>query len=161
MLIDKCLSTDDVCQQTLSWSCMYVCQQTKLVYKATVTAQDRDTKTYSGVAELELKTGYNNHNYSFKHKRHSSSTELQSQIHLGIEWSKRHQLFNQVGNSKACECLYRWFQELYLIPCRENFPFKRGQSIITQQKNRTYLQMLTRKQVLYKQRQKCFYLSTI
>ena len=72
------------------------CLTNNLFYKATVIAQDCDTKTYISMTEHGFKTGYNNHNYSFKHKKHSASSAISKYIwelkeeyvdNYSIKWS--------------------------------------------------------------------------
>ena len=55
------------------------CQQSCLVYKATVTTPS-EVKEYIGCTESSFKIRFANHKQSFKHEKHSKATTLSSYI---------------------------------------------------------------------------------
>ena len=86
------------------------CLKENLVYQATVKPSTLDTtKIYIGMTEGEFKTRFNNHIYSFNHKKHATSTALSRYIwdlknkneNYSIEWSilKHSRPYTSRGNS--------------------------------------------------------------
>ena len=57
------------------------CLQQSVIYQATVTRKDNNTtETYIGLTENDFKKRYRNHTASFRHAKHSNSTELSKHI---------------------------------------------------------------------------------
>ena len=56
------------------------CLATNLVYKATVTADNKPSKVYIGMTEHAFKSRYNNHITSLKHQSHRNDTALSKYI---------------------------------------------------------------------------------
>ena len=53
------------------------CLQSSVIYQATVTRKDNNTtETYIGLTENDFETRYRNHTASFRHTKHTNSTEL-------------------------------------------------------------------------------------
>ena len=50
------------------------CLTNNIVYKATVTTAPDDARVYFGMTEYSLKTRFNNHKVSFKHRKHPHGT---------------------------------------------------------------------------------------
>ena len=71
------------------------CLVDNIIYKATVTTTLSKTRVYIGMAEHSLKTRFNNHKVSFKHRKHSCDTVLSkfiwdlkdSNTDFSIKWS--------------------------------------------------------------------------
>lgn len=100
------------------------CLQASVIYQATVTRKDNNTKqTYIGLTEKDFKTRYRNHTASFRHPKHRNSTELSkyiwtlkdNNIDHSTSWRtlSSHSTYN--SSSKRCNlCL----KEKFLIICR-------------------------------------------
>ena len=94
----------------LNGKCLTQC----IVYKATITATDRPTKTYFGLTEDTSKTRYSNHTVSFRHEARSTDTELSKYIwelrRQGLEgkihWEIAHRAVPYKCGSRKCDlCL--------------------------------------------------------
>ena len=56
------------------------CLTTNIIYRATGTADNTETKTYIGLCENSFKTRHANHNKSFRHRRYENENELSKHV---------------------------------------------------------------------------------
>ena len=60
------------------------CQTSALVYQATITAKDGDTRTYTGCTDRKFKERYYEHTADMRHKEHKKNTRMAAYI-----WEKK------------------------------------------------------------------------
>ena len=98
------------------------CQSTSVIYKATVTADNEDEKSYIGLTESTFKSRYNNHKFSFNHDSHANRTELSNYVWnlkrrenpFKIAWSIVATATPYTNETKRCNlCLMEKFFIIY------------------------------------------------
>ena len=91
------------------------CQIKSVIYKATVTTSNNDTKEYIGLCETTFKSRFNNHKSSFKHERKKKETALSkhiwnlkdNKIEYNIKWSILKRCNSYSNTTKRCQlCLW-------------------------------------------------------
>ena len=90
------------------------CLERNVVYNATITADNGDTKSYIGMTEKEFKTRYRNHKTSFSNRKYASATALSkyvwvlkdANINYSIKWSIVKRARAYTSGAKHCNlCL--------------------------------------------------------
>ena len=90
------------------------CQAKGVIYNAKVTSNTGDISNYIGLTDTTFKTRYNNHVFSFKHRKHQLSTQLSKHIWgikdkdqpYNINWSIISRASSYSNSTKRCDlCL--------------------------------------------------------
>ena len=91
----------------LNGKCLTEC----IVYKATITAPEKPTKTYFGLTEGPFKTRYANHTLSFRKEEYSNDTELSKymwelenqDLEGTIKWEVEHRAVPYKCGTRKCD----------------------------------------------------------
>ena len=113
-----------------------VCLTNNVVYKATVTISPGDVRVYIGMTEHSLKTRFNNHKVSIKHRNHSHNTvpskyiwDMDSDTDFTIKWLIVTRAKSYRGNPSCCHlCL---MEKLCILSADKSTLFNKRSELIT------------------------------
>ena len=133
-------SPENKCNCRIKNNCLLKgkCQTKGIVYQATVTNEDNNTKeTYVGLTEGTFKTRYRNHTSSFRNEKSKNATELskhvwslkESIVHYSTEWKIMKKCHPYSNRTNCCNlCIYKKF----LIICHpELSPLNKRNELIS------------------------------